>query len=68
MANFLLSRPPEGVGAEELFLELRRRGILLRYFAGGALADYLRITVGSPEQNEALLRELRGALEGGKRT
>ena len=68
MANFLLSRPPEGVGAEELFLELRRRGILLRYFAGGALADYLRITVGSPEQNEALLRELRGVLEGGKRT
>ena len=63
MANFVLAEPPEGAEAERLFLALRARGILLRYFGGGALARYLRITIGSPEQNAALLAALPGAIE-----
>lgn len=66
MANFLLSRPPEGLPAEEIFLALRERGILVRYFGGGSLAEYLRISVGSPEQNGALLEAL-GAVTRGER-
>lgn len=62
-ANFLLSRPPKGVSAEQMFLALRSRGILVRYFSGGALSEYLRITIGSPEQNAALLREIGAILE-----
>lgn len=62
-ANFLLTRPPEGMGAEELFLALRSRGVLVRYFGGGALSEYLRITVGSPEQNDVLLGEVESILK-----
>lgn len=63
MANFVLAEPPEGAEAERLFLALRARGILVRYFGGGALARCLRITIGSPEQNAALLAALPGAIE-----
>lgn len=63
MANFVLAEPPEGAEAERLFLALRARGILVRYFGGGALSRCLRITIGSPEQNAALLAALPGAIE-----
>jgi len=61
-ANFLLARPPRG-NARELYEALKARGILVRYFDQPALADKLRITVGTDEQNQALLEAL-GELVG----
>ena len=55
-ANFVLARPPRGEAAG-IAGALRERGILVRYL-GGELADYLRITIGRPEQMEALLAAL----------
>jgi histidinol-phosphate aminotransferase len=37
---------------------LKQRGILVRYFKQPRLADKLRITVGTPEQNETLIKVL----------
>lgn len=57
-ANFLLARPGDGQ-AQRLYLGLKARGILVRYFNEGRLDDKLRITVGADEQNQALLTALR---------
>ncbi len=54
--NFILATAPKD--AEGLYLELKERGILVRYFKQPGLDDKLRITVGTPEQNELLLEAL----------
>jgi len=41
--------------AETLYMALKERGILVRYFKQSGLADKLRITVGTGEQNRSLL-------------
>lgn len=56
-SNFLFtqaSRPP----ARELYESLKARRILVRYFDSPGLDDRLRITVGTPEQNDALIAAL----------
>ncbi|HUW99437.1 MAG TPA: histidinol-phosphate transaminase [Phycisphaerae bacterium] len=56
-ANFLLARVPGG-DAEGCYEDLKARGILIRYWKGPRLADKLRITVGTPEENDRLLAAL----------
>ncbi|GAB1542092.1 histidinol-phosphate transaminase [Scytonema sp. NUACC21] len=56
-ANFLLVQPPLG-NAEELYLRLKELLILVRYFKQPGLDDKLRITVGTDEQNQALVEAL----------
>lgn len=58
--NFLLAKAPKD--AERLYLGLKDRGILVRYFKQAGLEDKLRITVGTPEQNQILLEALVGLL------
>jgi len=56
-ANFLLAtctRPP----ARQLYESLKARRILVRYFDSPGLDDKLRITIGTPEQNDALIAAL----------
>ncbi len=55
--NFVLATPPKG-NAEQLYLELKARGILVRYFKQPGLEDKLRITVGTEEQNQTLIEAL----------
>jgi histidinol-phosphate aminotransferase len=57
-ANFLLCRL-EDRSAEALRAHMESRGILLRYFGEGHLRDHVRITVGTPVQNDAVLAALR---------
>jgi histidinol-phosphate aminotransferase len=57
-ANFILARRP-GRDLEEVYAELKQRGILVRYFALPELRDALRITVGSDAEIDALLNALR---------
>jgi len=62
-ANFMLCRLPEGRG-QEIFEGLCRRGIFLRYFNTPQLRDYVRASVGLPEETDqviAALTELVGA-------
>lgn len=61
--NFLLARAPSGKSAEQLYQALKQAGILVRYFATPRLCDSLRITVGTPAQNELLLQKLRQILQ-----
>ncbi len=57
-ANFLLARPAKG-DAERIYTGLKAKGILVRYFKQPALEDKLRITVGTQQQNEALVKALK---------
>ena len=58
-ANFLLVRA--GVGVYD---ELLKQGIIVRSLNGYGLDDYVRITVGTPEENERLVKALRRLREG----
>lgn len=55
-ANFLLCHV--GNDAERIYLALKERGILVRWWQTDALRDYLRITAGKPEENQALFEAL----------
>lgn len=60
-ANFLLTRPP--LPSEELYGRLKAAGILTRLFPQEpALKDYIRFTVGRPEDTDRLLGALRKIL------
>ena len=59
-ANFVFARHPRCEGAA-LTARLREQGILVRHFRNPPrIAAYLRITVGTDEQCDALLGALRG--------
>ena len=60
-ANFVLARiqsPP----AEELYLGLKERRILVRWFSEPRLRDCLRISVGTDGETDRLLGELEELL------
>ena len=61
-ANFLFASH-ESIPAQELFGALKAAGIYVRYFPGERTGNFLRITVGTEEQTEALLSFLRGYLK-----
>jgi histidinol-phosphate aminotransferase len=57
-ANFLLAAVPGG-DARAWYEHLKARGILVRYWDQPRLRDKLRITVGTPEEDDRLLEALR---------
>lgn len=57
-ANFVFAKK-DGFDGETLYLKLKENGILVRHFSKERIKDYLRITVGTRQQNEALLLNLR---------
>jgi histidinol-phosphate aminotransferase len=61
-SNFVLARCKDGK-ASDIYEKLTRRNIFIRYFAYPQLKDKLRITVGTPEQNDKLLSALKEILQ-----
>lgn len=55
--NFLFAKHPK-LSGESLFLALREKKILVRWFNQPRTKDYLRITVGTKEQMEQLIAVL----------
>ena len=56
-ANFLFAAPPDGDG-EACFRYLRENAVLVRYFKGAVTGNYIRITIGTPEENRRVLELL----------
>ncbi len=59
--NFVLAQSIQ-MPAEKLFKLLAERDIYVRYFKLPGLEDKLRITIGTPEQNDQLLRAIKEIL------
>ncbi|MBX3641886.1 MAG: histidinol-phosphate transaminase [Rubrivivax sp.] len=60
-ANMILVRVPDGARA---FEGMKARGVLVKHIAGlhPLLAHCLRLTVGSPEENDAMIQALEASL------
>ncbi|WP_298184035.1 histidinol-phosphate transaminase [uncultured Pseudomonas sp.] len=58
-ANFVFARHPDK-DAATLAAGLREQGVIVRHFKQPRIAQFLRITIGTPEQNQALLDALQG--------
>jgi len=56
--NFILCSLPGGE-AKEIWQQLRKKGIFVRYFDTSRLKDCLRISVGRPEDTDALVKALK---------
>jgi histidinol-phosphate aminotransferase len=59
-ANFIFARHPQH-DAAGLAAKVREQGVIVRHFKQERIAQFLRITIGTPEQNQALVDAL-GAL------
>jgi histidinol-phosphate aminotransferase len=58
-ANFIYCAVLKG-SAAELHMKLQGKGILVRYFDKPLLRNSIRVSVGKPEETDALLKALRG--------
>ena len=60
--NFFFARHP-AIPGKDLYLELKKRGILIRHFDIERITDYNRISIGTPEQMDRLVEEIKAILE-----
>jgi len=59
--NFILVRPPK-FSAQVWLQKLRGRKILVRWFSDPPIRDYLRVTIGTPAEAEALVKAVKAIL------
>lgn len=57
-ANFIFARHPQH-DAAAIAAGLREQGVIVRHFKQPRISQFLRITIGAPEQNQALLDALQ---------
>ncbi len=61
-SNFLFAKSGQ-IGGGELYRALKENGILVRWFDSDRIRDYVRITIGSMEQMEALVDQVSQLLD-----
>ena len=61
-ANFIFATHPQADG-KEIYLRMKKKGVLIRHFDTPRLCQYNRITVGSRQQMEIFLEKLNEVLE-----
>lgn len=63
--NFLFATT-DAMPCRDIFLRLRERGVLIRHFSAPRIDNWLRITVGTPEQMARFFTELDDILRPGR--
>ena len=61
--NFIFARH-NAIGGEALYLELKKRGILVRHFNGARIREFNRITIGTAEQMDKFIATVREIMAG----
>jgi histidinol-phosphate aminotransferase len=61
VANFILVRVGDG---QRVFVELQKRGVIVRPVGGYQLPEWVRISVGTPAENARCLAALKEGLKG----
>jgi len=56
-ANFVFARHPDHEGSD-VAAKLREQGVIVRHFNKPRISDFLRITIGTSDQNNALIKGL----------
>lgn len=64
-ANFVLASVPGG-DAKSIYNGLKQQGVLVRRFDQDGLEDKLRITIGTSQENDALLGAIKALMEKSK--
>lgn len=62
-SNFVFAKSPDNVDTKKLFLNLKKRKILVRYFDKPGTDDCLRITIGTDKEIKVLLDNLTEILK-----
>ena len=62
LTNFVFAKN-DAIPGEELYLQLKAKGILVRHFDTPQLTDYVRITIGDEAQMGAFIRTTKEILE-----
>ena len=62
-SNFIFAQHNR-VSGEELFLELKKAGIYVRYWSADRISNYLRITIGTDEEMDKMIEFLKNYLNG----
>lgn len=60
-SNFIFASSDK-MPAKELYLELKKQGVLVRYFNKPRIDNYLRITIGTDEEMSVLIDKLKGII------
>lgn len=60
--NFVFAKK-EGFSGENIYTELKKRGILVRHFKSERIKDFVRITIGTEEQMNAFIEKLQEIIE-----
>ncbi len=64
-ANFLMFSPP--VDCNYVYEELLKKGIIIRSLKSYQISDFLRVSIGSPEENKIFLNGLKEVIKNGRR-
>ncbi len=62
--NFLMAKTG-AVDGEKMYLELKKRGILVRHFGNPRICQYNRITIGTQQQMAVFIETVKDILAGG---
>ncbi len=61
-ANFIFAKK-DGISGEELYLKLKKNGILIRHFNKDRISDYIRITIGTKDEIISLIDTIKTIID-----
>ncbi len=57
-ANFIFASPNGKYSAHDLYLDLKEKGVLVRYWNKPKISDWVRITIGTDEEMKILIKKI----------
>lgn len=57
-SNFIFARH-KVLSGSEIYFQLKENGVLVRHFKGDRISDFVRITIGTPQEMKTLISEIK---------